>query len=275
MTRGRWLPTCLVMLALVGCVRPERRTVELVYLCDRAGLLQELRRRADTVTTLKAKLNIHFESAESDGPQSCDGLLRYQAPDKVRLRGDRDFVGQVFDLVSDGERYSYWFMDPETRAPGTTYTGSLADLAGRSEGGLASLSQNFGELLGLLRLPEETEGTRLLIATYPDRWLIDLVSVEGGRLELLRRWWVDRVDLACRRIEAFGEDGELAMEVGLGEHKAIGPGLALIAREVRFHWPSSRDTLTFELSELKANEPVRPTLFQVRVPEGVETVPPE
>ena len=272
MTRPGWVAAPLILLALAGCVRPERRAIELPQTYDRPDLLGELRRRAETVVTLKAKLNIHFETPELDGPQSCDGLLRYQAPDQVRLRGDRDFVGQVFDLVSDGERYSYWFMDPETRAPGTTYTGSLADLARRSEGGLASLSLNFGELLGLLRLPEETADTKVLIATYPDHWLIDLVLVEEAGLRLLRRWWVDRVSLACRRIEIFGEGGELVMEVELDDHDIVGPGLVPLARHVRFDWPGSGEALTFELRDLQANVPIKPTLFQVSVPEGVEKV---
>ncbi len=272
MTRGWQLATGLVVLAMMGCVAPGRPTVELVYSYDRADLVHQLNRRADTISTLKAKLNIHFEGAELDGAQSCDGLLRYQAPDRVRLRGDRDFVGQVFDLVSDGRSYGYWFMDPETRAPGTMYIGSLEDLTRRPESGLASVSLNFGELLGLVRPPEETEHVKMLLATYPDHWLVDLVSVEGGRLALLRRWWVDRVSLACRRIEAFGGEGELVMEVELADHRSVGLGLASVAGDVRLHWPDSGERLTFELRDLQANGPLNPALFQVRAPEGVKTV---
>jgi len=41
---------------------------------------------------------------------------------------------------------------------------------------------------------------------------------------------------------------------------------------VRFDWPGSGEALTFELRDLQANVPIKPTLFQVSVPEGVEKV---
>jgi len=271
-SRARLLAFGLLMLALGGCVEPPRRTVDLIYTYERDALLQTLRRRADTISTLGAKLNIHFEGPELKGPQSCDGVLRYQAPDQVRLRGDRDFVGQVFDLASDGERYSYWFIDPETKAPREMVTGTLAGLRRRRETGLATLSLNLGEVLGLVHPPEESATTRLLVKTYPDCYIIDLVEVDGEEILPRRQWWVDRVDLTCARMEMFGEAGELVMEAELSHYERPGVGLAAVARKVRLHWPRSGESLTFELRAVKVNRPLKPSLFRLELPEGAELI---
>lgn len=264
MRRWCWLVWSLGLLVLAGCIEPERRRVELVYTYEPAQLLEALRRRADTVTTLKARLNIHFEGPEMEGPRSCDGLLRYQAPDRIRLRGERDFVGEVFDLASDGERYQYRLLDPETRALGPEQTGSVADLRQQPERGLATLSLNLGELLGLVRPPEQTATIKVLVKTYPYHYIIDLVDVAGDTVYPLRQWWLDRVDLTCLRIEAFGASGELVMEAALSDYDTLGPGLSRIATMLRLHWPGSGETLTFELRGLKANQPLKASLFRLR-----------
>jgi len=262
--RWCWLIWGLVLVVLVGCVGPEERQVELVFTYSPDRLLQVLRQRADSVTTVKARLSIHFEGPEMDGPQSCDGLLRYQAPDKVRLRGERDFVGEVFDLASDGNRYQYRLLDPETKAPGPKRSGSVADLRERPDGGLATLSLNLGELLGLIRPPEGTSTTKTLVKTYPEYFCIDLVDVAGDTVKPLRQWWVERVDLTCSRIEAFGADGQLVMEAALSDYRTLAPGLAPLATTVRLHWPGSGETLTFELRDLKVNQPLKAGLFRLR-----------
>jgi len=278
--RRWWLVGALGFLILAGCVAPARRTVELVRTYNRAGLFRELGRRADSITTLKARLDIHYQGPQLEGPQSCDGLLRYQAPDRVRLRADRDFVGQIFDLASDGQRFWCWFIDPEAKAPREVVTGTLATLGRCPEQGLATLSVNLGEVLGLLRPPEETATQKLVVTTYPDRYLIDLVTLvpskvqgpEGGEPKLLRRWWVDRVDLTCPHIEVFGETGELVLEVTLSRHRAPEVGLAPVAREVRLCWPEAGETLTFQLRDLQANQPLKPSLFRLEVPEGAQLI---
>ncbi len=264
MRRWCWLIWGLGLVVLAGCVEPEARQVELLHTCAPDELLQLLRQRTDSVTTLKARLNIHFEGPEMDGPQSCDGLLRYQAPDKVRLRGERDFVGEVFDLASDGEHYQYRLLDPETKALGPGRSGLVVDLRARPDRGLATLSLNLGELLGLIRPPEGTSTTKTLVKTYPEYFCIDLVDVAGEKIRPLRQWWVDRVDLTCSHIEVFTADGELAMEADLSRYERPGAGLAPVSRRVRLHWPGAGDTLTFELRDLEANQPLNPRVFRLR-----------
>jgi len=249
---------------LAGCVQPESRPVELVYTYEPGQLLQVLRRRADTVATLKARLDIHFQGPEMEGPQSCDGLLRYQALDKVRLRGERDFVGEVFDLASDGERYQYRLLDSETKALGPEQSGSVTELRQSPERGLATLTLNLGELLGLVRPPERTATINVLVKIYPDHYVVDLVDVAGDTVYPLRQWWVDRVDLTCSRIEAFGASGELVMEATLSDYQRPGPGVTPLATTLCLHWPGSGETLTLELRDLKANDPLKPSLFRLR-----------
>lgn len=265
----------MMFLVLAGCVGPARRTVDLVHTYDREGLLRELRRRADTVTTLKARVKVDYR-APGEGTKGCDGLLRYQAPDRLRLRGDADFVGQVFDLASDGERFWYWF-EPRGGPPQEVVTGSVEGLARRAEGDLEGLlsvlAANPAEVLGLVRPPAEGPRRTFLIKTYPDRYLIDLVALEeAGRPRPLRQWEVDRVDLTCRRIEAYGEGGRVLVTVQLTDYRRPGPGLAPVARDVELRFADSEATLRLRLREVRANRPVKERLFRLRVPEGARLV---
>jgi len=261
--RGVHLTWCLVVLLLAGCVQPKPRGIELVHTYAPDELLRVLRRRSDTITTVKAKTDIHIDSPELRGPRSADGLLRYQAPDKVRLMAERDFVGTVFDLASDGVYYELRVLDPETKKLGAAGSGTVAELRRRSETGLAALSLNLGEALGLVRPPGLSVGGRVLVLTYPDRYVIQLLQLRGSELRLLRLWVIDRVTLTCRLIEVFGPAGELVMRVKLGGHQSPAPGLAPIAREVVLAWPEAGITLTLELHRVSANQPLKASLFRL------------
>ena len=278
LANGKWLHfTILAALLLTGCVGPGRRGVELVYTYDRAELLAELQRRCDSISTIQAKLKMDYEAA-GEGAKGCDGILRYQAPDKVRLRGDADFVGQILDLACDGERFWYWF-NLEGNAPEEVVTGTVAGL--RQGGGsdldvlLTTLSLNLGEVLGLVNPSAEKGRTLLAVKTYPDTYVIDLVAVEGDQVRPRRQWAVDRADLACRHIEAYGQGGEVLVVMELSGHTSAGVGLAPLPREVRLRLVSSGATLRFQLREVKVNEPLKPTLFRLQVPPGarVTTLP--
>ena len=275
MNRLRWLCPAALLLALVGCVQPGGRVVDLVRTYDREGLRRELRRQADTVTTLKARVRVDYQ-APGEGAKGADALLRYQAPDRVRLRGDADFVGQVFDLASDGERFWYWF-DPQGGPPPEVTTGSVEGLARAPEGDLGALlsvlAANPAEVLGLVRLPAETPGRTLLLKTYPDRYVVDLVALEEGRrLRPLRQWVLDRVDLTSRRIEAYGEGGRPLVVARLSGHRSPGPGIAPVAREVELRFVDSGTTLRFRLRRVEVNQPIRSSLFRLQVPEGSRLV---
>jgi outer membrane lipoprotein-sorting protein len=274
----KWTGLGLVgVLLLTGCVTSGRRGVELVYTYDREALLRELQRRCESITTVKAKLKMDYE-APGEGAKGCDGILRYQAPDKVRLRGDADFVGQILDLASDGERFWYWF-DLKGRAPREVVRGTVAGLR-QGEGSdldvlLTMLSLNLGEVLGLVNPSAETGRTLVAVKTYPDTYVIDLVAVEGDVPRPRRQWVVDRRDLTCRHIEAYGQDGHVLVVVDLSGHTVPGVGLAPLPREVRLRLVSSGTTLRFQLREVKVNEPLKESLFRLEVSPGanVTTLP--
>jgi hypothetical protein len=269
--------TLLAALLLTGCVGPGRRGVELVYTYDRAALLAELQRRCDSITTVKAKLKMDYQIA-GEGAKGCDGVLRYQAPDKVRLRGDADFVGQILDLASDGERFSYWF-DLKGRAPEEVTTGTVAGLSQRGGSDLdvllTTLSVNLGEVLGLVNPSAEKGRTLVAVKTYRDTYVIDLLAPEGDVLWPRRQWVIDRHDLTCRHIEAYGQAGEELVVVDLFGHASPGLGLAPLPREVRLRLVGSGATLRFQLHGVQVNEPLKETLFRLEVPPGasVTTLP--
>lgn len=278
LVNGKWLHfTLLAVLLLAGCVGPGRRGVELVYTYDREALLRELQRRCDSITTIKAQLKMDYQAA-GEGAKGCDGILRYQEPDKVRLRGDADFVGQILDLACDGERFWYWF-NLEGKAPEEVVTGTVAGLR-QGEGSdldvlLTTLSLNLGEVLGLVNPSAEKGRTLLAVKTYPDTYVMDLSTVEGDVLRPGRQWVIDRRDLTCRHIEAYGGAGELLVVADLSGHTSPGVGLAPLPREVRLRLVSSGTTLRFQLREVKVNEPLKESLFRLEVPPGasVTTLP--
>lgn len=272
-----WKWTALTLLGVVllaGCVTPGGGPIVLVYTYDREGLLAELQRRCDSITTVKAKLKMDYQ-AEGEGAKGCDGLLRYQAPDKVRLRGDADFVGQILDLASDGERYWYW-VDLKGRVPEEVVTGSVADLR-QGEGSdlgvlLRTLSVNLGEVLGLVNPSAERGRTVLTVKTYPDTYVIDLATVDGDQVRPRRQWVISRVDLSCRHIEAYGEGGDVLAVADLSGHTSPGVGLAPLPHEVQLRLASSGATLKFQFTEVVVNEPLKPTLFRLQVPEGAQLI---
>jgi outer membrane lipoprotein-sorting protein len=207
------------------------------------------------------------------------GFILAKRPATVRVIGQAPVVAKnIFDMVSDGEMFRIFIPSKNTFLVGAT------SLARTSKKPIENLRPQH--VVDALFWPELPAGANVLFEQFdadPKRYYIltALRHADGGKLEIARKIWFDRVDLRVSRVQLYGAAGRLDSDIAYSDWQPIGvspAGGALAAttdnyaRDLHIWRPQDDYKLEIHILKLTVNEEISADRFELAQPAGTELV---
>jgi len=246
----------------------------------RADLMQDLRERSRTISSLTAKVFLDVSGgAGKTGVlteyRQTTGILIVDRPKHVRIRILAPVVGTtVLDMVSDGRQYKVSipvqippkFMVGDANAPPRS-SNALLNL--RPQHILDALfvdTRQYDDNPRVKSFIEEATNGRIRY------YVLDFVDTSGKDAQLLEKVWVDRTNMQVTRKQMFATDGRVQTDVQFSGYQTIAgttfPQVISIQRPIEDY----ALRLTIQTATLKMNEKLGADTFQLDQPSGAELV---
>lgn len=201
----------LTLLFVSGCSLFPRQPTAPLLTATAEQLVDMVRDKEAAILTLKALFRAKIQSSDLPVTQQLTGVLFYQRPDRIRLKGFTRMGGVIFDFILDDDLYLLTL--PST---GQFAIGRIGDLDEANEIAKSiqlSLLALDAVLGNVLNATDET----LVFAEDGDRYRLDQGSVfidaRFAREPLARRIWVERQNLYVDQVDYLTPDGETALTV--------------------------------------------------------------
>ena len=207
------------------------------------------------------------------------GFILAKRPATVRVIGQAPVVAKnIFDMVSDGETFRIFIPSKNTFLVGST------SLSRTSKKPIENLRPQH--VVDALFWPELPAAAHVLFEQFdadPNRYYILtlLRDVAGGKLEIARKIWYDRVDLRVTRVQLYGAAGRLDSDVAYSAWQPIdapiagGAASAAAAsypRDIHIWRPQDDYKLEIRILKLTLNEEISADKFELPQPPGTELV---
>ena len=206
------------------------------------------------------------------------GFILAKRPAIVRVIGQAPVVAKnIFDMVSDGHSFRIYIPSKNMFLVGAT------SLARPSKNPIENLRPQH--IVEALFWPEITSTTTMLFEQFDgdiDRYYIltMLRTAEGGKLEIARKIWFDRSNLAATRLQVFGPGGQLDSDITYSDWQALAPAPGAASapegtrypRDIRISRPQDDYKLEVRITKLTLNEPISADRFELAQPSGTELV---
>lgn len=277
----------MLLLVQSGCIKktislPPNERLLPAKDATRAELLQALVDRSSQIESLQAAqlyLDLTQGSAKSgvlDQYRQTRGVIVVERPCHIRIQVQAPVVlTTVATMVSDCKKY--WLSIPY---PGSKFgeadvnapikpTTSLTNLrpALFLEGLFVDVRAYVIDPNVKFSLDEEVQGRH----SYYVFTVTDITNA-GPFAEVLQRIWIDRTDLRVARKQVFGKDGALQTDAQYQNYQEIGgisfPQDIVIERPLE----AVKVKITMSMDNLKLNEKVDPSVWDLARPEGAENI---
>ena len=287
--RGRGVAALFIATALVagcngrGADPPARKYVTPSETLSLAELIAALNERSAQIESLYLEGSLSsgaggFEARLREGRDKPERFVNgeitalYLAPDRLRLRGNKDIAGLVFDLGTDGERF--WMHLP---TEGQLYYGTFAGLDPETARQLPIRPDRVLEVLGVSPLDTDLLETPAPMLRYnPDSDVYMLTwaePVDGPppRWNVVKEVWYDRETLLPRVVILFDGGGDPVVRAYLSEHQPIGgEDGPKIASRYDLYFLESGSRMWLDFGELNFRNPQSP-----RHPQAASFKPPD
>ena len=207
------------------------------------------------------------------------GFILAKRPATVRVIGQAPVVAKnIFDMVSDGETFRIFIPSKNTFLTGST------SLSRTSKKPIENLRPQH--VVDALFWPELPAAAHVLFEQFdadPNRYYILtlLRDVAGGKIEIARKIWFDRVNLRVSRVQLYGAAGRLDSDVAYSDLQPIGSPTAGGAtsatsasypRDIHIWRPQDDYKLEIRILKLTVNEDITADRFELTQPPGTELV---
>jgi outer membrane lipoprotein-sorting protein len=207
------------------------------------------------------------------------GFILAKRPATVRVIGQAPVVAKnIFDMVSDGETFRIFIPSKNTFLVGST------SLSRTSKKPIENLRPQH--VVDALFWPELPPAAHVLFEQFdadPNRYYILtlLRDVAGGKIEIARKIWFDRVNLRVSRVQLYGAAGRLDSDVAYSDLQPIGSPTAGGAtsattasypRDIHIWRPQDDYKLEIRILKLTVNEEITADRFDLTQPPGTELV---
>jgi outer membrane lipoprotein-sorting protein len=207
------------------------------------------------------------------------GFILAKRPATVRVIGQAPVVAKnIFDMVSDGETFRIFIPSKNTFLVGST------SLSRTSKKPIENLRPQH--VVDALFWPELPAAAHVLFEQFdadPNRYYILtlLRDVAGGKIEIARKIWFDRVNLRVSRVQLYGAAGRLDSDVAYSDLQPIGSPTAGGAtsattasypRDIHIWRPQDDYKLEIRILKLTVNEEITADRFDLTQPPGTELV---
>jgi outer membrane lipoprotein-sorting protein len=247
-------------------------------------LLASYNEEARAVRTLQATVDLIPSTGSTysgviEEYHDVPGFILAKRPATVRVIGQAPVVAKnIFDMVSDGETFRIFIPSKNAFLVGAT------SLERASKKPIENLRPQH--IVDALFWPEMPADANVLFEQFdadPNRYYILtlLRQVNGGRLEIARKIWVDRADLRVSRVQLYGAMGRLDSDIAYSDWQPLGgspPGGApaaaqtMYARDIHIWRPQDDYKLEIRILKLTVNEEISADRFELTQPPGTELV---
>jgi outer membrane lipoprotein-sorting protein len=223
--------------------------------------------------TLKAKAKITVDAPAINGPVFCDGYIRLQRPNKLRVIGTK-LISTVFDMITDGE--TFWLYLPSEKK---VYRGRYDSVS--ASGGLVKPEVNilpndiamlfdYNDAITTGSIPTKDVNRIPIMETWPGLWLVHLVDLNDETATLRANLYIDRVDINVIRYDIFSSNGSIRVQALFDDYTQFDN--YAVPQRIAIFWPDSDTRLTLSLTGIVTNERIDPKVFQFSKPKRAEMV---
>jgi hypothetical protein len=264
----RLLATALCLGLLAGCCHgppasPDTHVLNPKDLLSTAEVVARINANNTRLPTLWAALNYSATIMVDGKPQSItsdDGTLLFMQPYYFRLKGDKEFIGTVFDLGTN-DREFWCEVKPGVN---TLYRGTFAQLKQmKPSDALKAIPIQpdlIRDVLGIGII-----GPNLLTTPAPilrfdpvaDSYIILFGSSATDHWVIQKQIWYDRASLRPRRVVVYAEEGrpvldaELAHDLRVSVPNEPTENWPMIAADYRIFLPESGSHMEFSLKDVR------------------------
>jgi len=228
-------------------------------------VLDSLRQRESRIQSIKGLFRASV-SGSSVLPisQNLDGVLFYERPYWVQLRGFARVGGTIFEFRRDGDHYQLSIPPAGKAVQGQiTALDDSQDISRVVELSLRTMDAILGKI-------EDGDGSKILLYQDGERFRLDIQSMKqpegNGSHPLMTRVWVNRDTLDVVQVEYLMEDDEIAMVVECSDFRVVESKDPSTSSSIRlpFHiraedLRSLGGTMTLTFVELAANAEAAPS----------------
>ncbi len=246
----------LLASSLVGCMPPKKVEPTKVYtgpILPLDQLLFAINQNNARISTLNASGNFLL-SIPKETPLNGQLTLLFTKPDQVRVFGNKDLAGRIFDLGTDGKKF--WMVAKGDQS--TTWFGTNVGPAETNKDVPIS-PQLLADVLGVA-----TMNLDLLAQPIPtvrfnpdyDCYMLTWHQPLKDRWVTLREIWYDRSSFEPRRIWLFDRDGKVVLRAKLSQFepmrvRADDTQAPRTARSFELFFPESSAQFTFSLDNVR------------------------
>jgi outer membrane lipoprotein-sorting protein len=251
---------------------------------DEDQLLARYNEQAHSVQTLQATVDLVPSTGSTysgviEEYHDVPGFILAKRPATVRVIGQAPVVAKnIFDMVSDGETFRIFIPSKNTFLVGST------SLSRTSKKPIENLRPQH--VVDAVFWPELPAGAHVLFEQFdadPNRFYILtlLRDVSGGKMEIARKIWFDRVDLRVSRVQLYGAAGRLDSDIAYSDWQPIAaspagsvPALSTgnYPRAIHIWRPQDDYKLEIRILKLTVNEEITADRFDLPQPPGTELV---
>lgn len=190
-----------------SCAALPQQSITQIEEARAEQVLATLHKKEADILSLKAIFRVDIHGAGFPISKKIDGVLLYQRPNMIRLKGFSPLGGLIFDFLVGGERYTLRFPKKNLM-----FAGKAGDFSGGEETRmLVQLSlRAMAILLGKVVMAEDR---KVDFIEDGDQYLIKVLSSPpgGGYVseKIIRQIWIDRHDLQVNEFNDLSLDGEV------------------------------------------------------------------
>ncbi len=277
-----------VVLSGSGCIKKTLRVqVPSRILQAKTATFQELinlvngyaeKIRSLSSTTMRVTFRSgRVESGKLEEYRSAPGYVLLQRPDSIRLSIQNPITKtSILDLASSGDDFSLWVP---TRNKFYVGKNSMTEFTVEGNAETPSFTARpihvFDAILPpALPIAEPGYGIAMEEAQSPSTkyYVLSLYKIEGeGRLIPVRKYWIDRADMALALQETYGNRGELVSKVDYSNLTST-EGV-MLPLSVRIERPVDGYSLDLEFRGWHVNPQFPENAFLLTPPPGAELIP--
>ena len=248
---------------LCGCVTkdpPRKSTNYTGPTLPLDQLLTAINQNNGRISTLNATGTFLLRMPEQT-PLNGQLTLLFSKPDQLRILGDKDLVGRIFDLGTNGKKF--WMVAKGDE--NTTWHGTNLGPAQTTKD-LPVSPQLLADVLGVATLNLDLLAQPVPTVRFNpdyDCYMLSWHQPIADRWVTLREVWYDRKSFEPRRIWLFDRDGRVVLRARLDRFSAMrtkrgDASPPVTARAFDLFFPETGSQFTFELDEVREERGGRP-----------------
>ncbi len=262
----------MASVALAGCMGPRKHELPPVYLtAGPEALLASYNDNAARIDTLSAEVSMTFTTPGKVRPRQyrVSAWLDVEKPGRLRLIHD-SLGRELFDIVSDGNRFWVGLDRSITGEEDTVYTGRLGEVERewylRPDRLMAAFS--------LAALPP-ADSAETFFEGYRDRYVLGFVDESKPR-KVVSLATFDRRTLRLSRYQVFDESAQLVLDVEYRSYDEV--GAAAVPDLLYIVWPQDNFSVVAKVSKIKVGVTLPARLWEFHWRDNAQVIeigPPE